>query len=195
MTEEFIVEEPSRRPFLVAVAALTTIFILATICGLAFLLSGRSAAERAEEIAAIETQNAIIAVTNQAVTQTIAAMETEAALPTDTPEPTVTDTPLPEPDTPTATDTPVIDIGEGAATPEETSALDLTGTSAVVTPGVDETPTPIPGAGGIGTIDGGTPTGDDVTSLPQTGIDTWSAVFIALALIGTVFVARRLRSS
>ena len=190
MTEEFIIEEeePNRRPFLIAVAALTTIFILAAICGLAFLLSGRSAAERASEVAAIETQNAIIAVTNQAVTQTIAALETEAALPTETPEPdTPTPTATPEPDTPTPTATPVIDAGEAEATAEETTAPEVDGTSAVVTPAVDETPTPITGA--TGTIDG------DDTALPETGIDTWSAVLIALALIGTVFVARRLRSS
>lgn len=189
MTDEFIIEEEesNRRPFLIAAAALTTIFILAAICGLAFLLSGRSAAERVSEVAAIETQNAIIAVTNQAVTQTIAALETEAALPTDTPEPTVTSTPTPEPDTPTPTNTPVIDAVEGEETPEETTAPEVDGTSAFETPTVDETPTPITGA--AGTIDGGD------TALPETGIDTWSAVLIALALIGTVFVARRLRSS
>lgn len=189
MTEEYIIEEeePNRRPFLIAVAALTTIFILASVCGLAFLLSNRSAAERQQEIAAIETQNAIIAVTNQAVTLTIAALETEAAQPTatstPTPEPTATSTFTPEPDTPTPTDTPVTATGEADAT----SAVEIDGTAVTVTPGVAETATPVTGA--IGTIDG------DDTALPQTGIDTWSAVLIALALIGTVFVARRLRSS
>lgn len=192
MTEEFIIEEEesSRRPFLIAVAALATIFILASICGLAFLLSGRSAAERAEEVAAIETQNAIIAVTNQAVTLTIAALETEAALPTattsPTPEPTATISPTPEPDTPVPTDTPVIDETEVGTTPDETAIAELDGTAAFITPAAEGTPTPITGA--IGTIDGN-------GALPETGIDTWSAVLIALALIGTVFVARRLRSS
>lgn len=192
MTDEYIIEEEesNQRPFLIAAAALTTIFILASICGLAFLLSNRSAAERASEVAAIETQNAIIAVTNQAVTQTIAALETEAALPTDTPEPTAvatsSPTPTPEPDTPTPTNTPVVDVVE-EETPEETTVAGADGTTVFETPAAGETPTPIPGA--VGTING------DDTALPETGIDTWSAVLIALALIGTVAVARRLRSS
>lgn len=184
MSEDFIIEEEidgaaNRRPFLVAVGVLVTIFILASLCGLGLLLSGRSS-DRAQEIAAIETQNAVIAITNEAVTLTIAAIETEAARPTDTPQPTVTSTTTSVPtDTPLPTNTRVIQpVEEGTETPS------ITGTTIFGDGAGVSTPTPIVVAGG----------GSD-GALPQTGINTWGALVVAAILIATVVTARRLRNS
>jgi hypothetical protein len=182
MSDDFIIEEESdgaanRRPFLVAVGALVTIFILASVCALGLLLSNRSS-DRAQEIAAIETQNAVIAITNEAVTLTIAAIETEAARPTDTPQPTATSTSTPVPtDTPLPTNTRVIQpADEGTQTPS------ITGTTIFGDGAGVSTPTPIIASGGDG-------------ALPQTGINTWGALVVAAILIVTVVTARRLRSS
>jgi hypothetical protein len=188
MTEDFILEEgenegsANRRPFLYAVAALAAIGILAIACTAIFYFSDGAARGRSDEIAMIETQNAIVAVTNEAVTRTIEAMETEAARPTNTPRPTATDLPTLIPtNTPRPTDTPVVKQAE-----EGTETPDFSGTSAFVTGTGGNTPTPIAPLGG-GTTGNG--------SLPQTGIETWGAYVAALLLIGVLVVARRLRSS
>jgi LPXTG-motif cell wall-anchored protein len=192
MTEDFIYEEetdsggsPNRRPFLTAVGILLTIFVLAVICSATLLLTrdnnGRNG--DAEQIAAIETQNAVIAVTNAAVTQTIAAMETEAARPTNTPPPPPTNTPRPT-NTPLPTNTPVVQQAEE----EPTATVDLSGTSIFSSGSGDSTPTPIAalsGGNGSGTND----------SLPQTGIETWGILIAAFGLIAALVAARRLRSS
>lgn len=184
MTEEFILEDDvsedssNRRPFLIAAGALAIVGILAIGC-IAIALTRRGSSGNVQEIAAIETQNAIIAVTNEAVTRTIEAMQTEAARPTDTPvfTPTSTATPIPT-NTPRPTDTPVVQQAE-----EETP--DLSGTTFFAGAIGDATPTPI-GALGSGATD---------SSLPQTGIGTWAASVAALFLLGVLVVARRLRSS
>jgi LPXTG-motif cell wall-anchored protein len=188
MTEEFILEEDdslddrgssNRRPFLIAVGGLALVGVLAVAC-IAIVLSfrGRSATN-ADQIAAIETQNAVIAVTNEAVTLTIAALETEAARPTNTPEPTATNTPTPIPtETPTPTNTPVVQQTE------EVEVADLSGTTVFGPGGLGASPTPIGPLGG----------GEEGT-LPQTGIATWGATVAALLLVAILFVARRLRSS
>lgn len=190
MTEDFIYEEetdsggsPGRRPFLTAVGILLTIFILAVICSATLLLTrddGDGGA--AAEIAAVETQNAIIAVTNAAVTQTIAAMETEAARPTNTPPPPPTNTPIPT-STPLPTNTPVVQQAEEE--PTATAVTDLSGTSIFSGGTADETPTPIAAlSGGNGSSD----------ALPQTGIETWGVLVAAFGLIAALVAARRLRS-
>ncbi len=188
MTEEFILEEDdseessSRRPFQVAVGALLVIGVLAVACtGITLFLRG-SAAERDGQVSEIETRNAIVAITNEAVTQTIAAMQTEEARPTDTPELTPTNTATPiATDTQVPTNTPVVQQAEdeGAATPS------LFGTSAFAAGAGDATPTPL-GALGNGSSDG---------TLPQTGVSTWGATVAALLFIGIFAVARRLRSN
>ena len=185
MTEDFIIEEegenPSdRRPFLTAVGVLLAIFVLAAICSAALLLTRGSRGD-GEQIAAIETQNAIIAVTNEAVTQTIAAMETEAARPTDTPVPPPTNTPLPT-DTPRPTNTPVVRQAEEEAEATTVTTSALSGTSTFSGGTADNTPTPIAALGA----------GDD--SLPQTGIETWGVLVAAFALVAVLVVSRRLRS-
>jgi LPXTG-motif cell wall-anchored protein len=192
--EEYIVdgeEQRSNRPFLTAVGVLLLIFVLAAGCGAFSLFSqnGNGGDEVAQAtVAAIETQNAIVAVTNAAVTQTIIAMETEAARPTDTPTPpppTSTPTPLPS-DTPPPTETPVVAEGEsvdGAGEGDAVGTPNLSGTSTFDETTSGSTPTPIPVIGSK----------DD--SLPDTGIEVWSAVLIGLLLVGVLLVTRRLRSA
>lgn len=190
----------SRRPFMMAVGVLLTIFVLAAACSGIMLMTRGDDQEPVDpaEVAAVYTRNAEVAVTNAAVTQTIAAMETEAAQPTATPEPpTATHTATPPPtETPAATNTPVI-AKETAKATVETSEADATETT------VENTPTPITvsdnttgnnsGGGGAGSSNtGGASSNED--SLPQTGINTWGAVIAATLLIVVLFAARRLRS-
>ncbi len=188
MTEDFILEEESadttnRRPFLIAVGILLTILVLAMICSATLLLRRNSGAnDNRDAVAAIETQNALVAATNEAVTQTVAAMETEAARPTNTPVAPATNTPRPS-STPQPTMTPVVQQAEE----ELTTTPDLSGTvlASGETSG-DNTPTPIAALGGS--------TGGGGDSLPQTGIETWGALVAALVLIAVLFAARRLRN-
>lgn len=194
--DEFILEEEgtgsSRRPFLIAVATLTTIFILASVCSLLFLFSNRSASN--PEATAIAATNAVILITNEAVTAAIDATNIALSQPTETPEPTLV---------PTATSTPVADT----ATPTETSVVEqqpkdtvtpnLSGTSAVEqvdedgsdaegTAGGDNgTATPIPAATSS--------TADDADALPQTGFETWGTLAVGLMLAAVLIAARRLR--
>jgi len=187
MTEDFILEEDEsgdsskRRPFLIAVGALAAVGVLAVACTAIILMTRGSQPGNSEEVALIETQNAIIAVTNEAVTRVISAMETEAARPTNTPEPTATDLPTALPtNTPRPTNTPVVQQAEG-----ETATPVFFGTSTFGVGLGGSTPTPI-GALGSGSSGNG--------SLPQTGISTWAATLAALLLVGIVIAARRLRS-
>jgi hypothetical protein len=197
MEEDYIVQDDSsgtggsnNRPFLTAAGLLLLVFILAAGCGAYNLISrganGQTVAAN-PTAEAIFTQNAIVAVTNEAVTLTIRAMETEAARPTETPTlpPTATQ-PSPATETPEApTLTPVVPEGEGIGEDGEEGedAPPAEGTTTFV-PGDDSTPTPIPVA-----------TGNDKGALPDTGIETWSAMLLALALVAVLFIARRLRSA
>lgn len=188
MSDDFIYEEEvdsagssNRRPFLVAVGVLLTIFVLAVICSATLLLTrDDGSGGNAEEIAAIETQNAVIAVTNAAVTQTIAAMETEAARPTETPPPPPTNTPRPT-NTPLPTDTPVV---QAAEEDEATATPDILATGTAAADSEANTPTPIAALNGSSGGDG---------ALPQTGIETWGVLVAAFVLIGAFIGARRLR--
>jgi len=69
--------EDGSRGFLVLAALLTGTLLLLSLFAVGYLLLGR-ADGRAAEVAAIETQNAVILATNAAVTETIAAMNSEA---------------------------------------------------------------------------------------------------------------------
>ncbi len=192
--DEYIVDDEDRRsnrPFLTAVGVLVLVLVLAGSCAAYSWLSRDGGGDEVAlaTVSAIETQNAVVAVTNAAVTQTIIAMETEAARPTNTPTPLPpTNTPSPVPsDTPPPTETPVVAEGEngaagdGTAEAEAMGTPNLSGTSTFGDVTSDNTPTPIPVIGAK----------DD--SLPDTGIDTWGAVLIGLALVGVLLVARRLR--
>lgn len=158
------------RPFLVAVGALVTVFILAAACTLIFLMSGRNATNNSSQVAAIETQNAEIAVTNLAVTAAIQATETAQAMPSATPLPDNTATPTAVADV-APTNTPVINgvtegsVGEGdseaGASGEEGAGTDggdtegetTDGISGVIVGGGDGVTTDTDSASG-GTTDG-----------------------------------------
>ncbi|MBK8903691.1 MAG: hypothetical protein IPM53_21085 [Anaerolineaceae bacterium] len=210
--EEYVEEESSsnRRPFLVAVGVLVTLFILMGACTAFFLVNNRAAEEQAQERAAIETRNAETLAANAATA--IAATEAAAVIqPTNTVPPTVASTNTPAPPTPTPSNTPVVDAGEAEGdlteTPEGgvaegtviaegeivvdgTAVAEADATAAASEEGgatAGATATPITAV--IGTDDG---TGD---ALPQTGLDTWSVLVVAFVLVGLVFFARRLRTS
>lgn len=182
-------------PFYKAAGLLILIFLISLLCGgISYATRGGGGDETAsdtnsgqsEEIAAIETQNAVVAVTNAAVTQTIIAMETEAAT-TPTPAIPPTNTPVLEP-TKTAVPTATPLFQEATPNPnEDGSATGDSGndTSSSVGDGVS-TPTPIPGLGS-GSGNGGSGT------LPETGIGAWVAALAALGLIGLFMGARKMR--
>ncbi len=181
-------EGSSNRPFFTAVGILLVIFILAAGCS-AFWLFSRGTTDQTgvATVAAIETQNAIVAVTNEAVTQTIMAMETEAARPTNTPTPPPTFTPSPQATATTPpTETPVVadgvTDGSGEGTGTDLGTPNVSGTSTFDNATNGSTPTPIPVI-----------TGNQDGSLPDTGLEVWSAMLIALALVAVLFMARRLR--
>lgn len=213
----------SNRPFLLAVGALVTVFILAAACTLLVLNRGRDAAGNAAEIAAVETANAEIFVTNTAVAIFISQTETAQAMPTNTPPPTATNTSTPAPAAETAepTRTPVLgSAGEGDETEEGdgeggeiTSGEGVTGTIVI---GGDGSAADGEGAadnggrndGEASTVgDGGT--GDSVVSgaataisgtesstsaLPQTGLETWVIALVGLLLVAVLVAAHRLRT-
>ena len=181
----------SGRPFLIAVGGLLLVLVLAIACTAA-ILSARSAdTSNGEEVAAIETQNAIIAVTNMAVTAAINATQTAEAQPTNTPLPTNTATPEPA----TATATPVVSEEETAVAetaPEEEGTavptVDATeGAAGVIeVPGDANTPTPTP----LSSVEAGKD-----SSLPQTGLETWGIIALGAVLVIVLLGARRLRAS
>ncbi|HFE66714.1 MAG TPA: hypothetical protein ENJ93_05575 [Chloroflexi bacterium] len=181
----------SGRPFLIAVGGLLLVLVLAIACTAA-VLSARSAdTSNGEEVAAIETQNAIIAVTNMAVTAAINATQTAEAQPTNTPLPTSTATPEPA----TATATPVVSEEETAVAetaPEEEGTavptVDATeGAAGVIeVPGDANTPTPTP----LSSVEAGKD-----SSLPQTGLETWGIIALGAVLVIVLLGARRLRAS
>jgi LPXTG-motif cell wall-anchored protein len=203
--EDFLDEEEgasgSNRPFLIAIGALVTVFVIAGACTLIFFLQGRSSANQIAEATAIAATNDEIAVTNTAVAVFISQTETAQAQPTDTTEPTATSTATSAVSTPTPTNTPVVAEGEatiiGAEETETTDELETGTAEAGVTAGAatveadgTSVPTPIAAAS---TID--TETSDaEAGTLPQTGFDTWGIIVIGLVFIATLVVARRLRT-
>ena len=172
-------ESGQASPFAILLAALLGILVLAALCtGAVFVFRDGNQAEISGTSTAIAEANATTLAQNAQVTQTIAAMETEAARPTNTP----TNTPVPPTNTPAPTNTlqpsPTA-VLEGA---EATPTPSLFGTSIF-----GNTPTPISGTGGTGNGTGG-------GTLPDTGIGVGTAVAIALGLLLLLFAARRLRT-
>jgi cytoskeletal protein RodZ len=179
-SEDFVVEEEeegANRSFLILAGALIGVFILIVGCVLVYLLLQRG--DRQDAIAKIESENATTEAGNLLVTQTVQALQTEAARPPDTPttEPTVTATATPV----LPTNTPVVQQTEAAETEEP--ATSPTATSSQVGGG-SIAPTTVPGNSGGG--------GD---TLPQTGLSAWTLVIGAIGLLALLLVARRLRTS
>ena len=166
-------------PFAILLAALLGILVLALICtGAVFLLRGGGQEDISATSTAIAEANATTLAENARVTQTIAAMETEAARPTETP----TDTPVPPTSTPTTTGTPSpTSTAVVTVTVEATPTPNLFGTSIFG----GNTVTPLPGAPGPGPGPG---------ALPTTGISLGSALAAALGLLLLLILARRLRA-
>ena len=221
--DDFLEEDESsasnNRPFLVAVGALVTVFILAAICTLAILMANNRNAGNAAEVAAIETQNAETLSLNATVTRQIAETEAAQAVPSDTPEPppTNTSTPVPATEEPEATNTPVLDsvIGEagengdgegmeGEGADGEDGRESATGEEVV---GGAEGTIIIGGESGNGSdgaesgsaIIGGSATPISATdaqkgALPQTGLEIWIVALIGLLLVAVLFAANRLRT-
>ncbi len=177
----------SGRPFLIAVGGLLLVLVLGILCTAAILATRSARTDNGEAVAAIETQNAIIAVTNMAVTAAINATQTAEAQPTITPLPTNTATPEPA----TATATPVVSEETAVAeeVPEETAVatVDATeGAAAIIDLGGTHTPTPTP----LSSVDAGKD-----STLPQTGLETWGIIALGAVLVIVLLGARRLRAS
>ena len=200
--QDFITEESGSSPFRMLAAALVGILLLAVLCvgGLA-LLNSRGDGSNGEQAGfnatstAIANINATTIALNENVTATIAAMETEAAMPTNTP----TRTPIPPTNTPIPTntagptDTPVVSEVDETGTPDAVATSIFGGT-----PG--NTPTAIPGGtggtGGTGSTGGTGGTGNTGGgTLPSTGFGIGEALLVAAILVMVFVAARRLRSS
>ncbi|MFO7540728.1 MAG: hypothetical protein R6X32_22035 [Chloroflexota bacterium] len=193
MSEEYLIEEEEgggsagSRTFTILAGIASAVLLLGLICIAAIMFTRQQDTTQADAVAMRETENAIILVTNEAVTRTIEAMETEAARPTETP----TSTPEPSPtNTPEPTETPVVlpvDEEEETATPDSlaTAIAEADFEDDDVTPGAPGVPgasaTAVPGTG--------------VDTLPDTGINTLGIIVAAFMLLGLSVVARRLRSS
>ena len=198
--EDFLEEENSsnRRPFLMAVGVLVTLFILMGACTAFFLINNRAAEDRASEVAAIETRNAETEASN--IATSVAATDTAAAIPpTNTPAPTGTPTATSAAatETPIPTNTPVVEdttdeeavIGNEDGVTGEATEADTAGDGSADSGAVDEdvTPTPISALSETGD-------GSNGEALPQTGLDTWGVILAAFVLVGLVVFARRLRT-
>jgi cytoskeletal protein RodZ len=192
--DEFIEEEEgsSSRAVALAAAGLIGLFVLILLGTL--VLSYVRRGEQRGQVAQIEAANATTEAYNLLVTQTVAAMETEAARPTETPTPTPTE--IPPTATPTftpqPTDTPVVqapaedeESADQLAAAEHTPTPVLAGTAIFAAGQVGATPTPLGLAAPAQTP----------STLPQTGLQTTGAILAALAFLTLAFAARRLRAA
>jgi LPXTG-motif cell wall-anchored protein len=192
--DEFIEEEEGGSNRAVAFAAVGLIGLFVLILLGTLMISFLRRGEQRAQVAQIEAANATTEAFNLQVTQTVAAMETEAARPTDTPTPTPTE--IPPTATPTftpqPTDTPVVQAPDDEAEddPDQLAALDqtptpvLAGTAIFGVGQAGATPTPL-----------GLAAGQSPTTLPQTGLETWGAILAGLAFLALAFAARRLRAA
>jgi hypothetical protein len=141
--------------------------------------------------------NATTEAQNALVTQTVRAMETEAARPTDEPTELPTEAPTdeaaqlpeivgtPEVEQPATEEVePVLPGLQQTATAEAEAAA---ATSVVGVDGGQATETPLPG--------GNTTPGTEPETLPETGLSIWSILAIGAVLIALLLVARRLRTT
>ena len=188
MADDFIVEEESsNRTFLYAAGGMGAVFIIGLIIVVIMIVTGRNGNDNGE----IAIQNLTIAAANRQVTETVARMMTvDAYTPTSTPLPTATRTaqptwtptqPLPsitptdvlqtpEPDTGEDTETGTVPEDGGEAAGEGTATLE----SAELTPTIG-------------------PAGPSGGELPASGMEMWSAIIAAAALVVVIMLARRFR--
>lgn len=169
-------EAQNNKTFIIAVAALGGLLVLAIGAFMLWALVLNRPSELAEAPAEVATETAMV----------------EAIVETDTPEPTSapTDTPKPTPTPllgPTKTPTPegLVLADEDATTPIVRRTPTPTSTSMTLAKAEDtraET--------GVGS--GETPAS---TELAKTGLGEWVLVGVAVVLIATVVLARRLRSA
>jgi len=180
MTDDFIVEEESSNRTFLYIAGGMGVFVVVGIIAIIIvaLTRGGNGDNGNNEIAVM---NQTIEAQNVLVTQTIEAMQTEAAYtPTPTPVPP---TPLPTaipsftptPAPPTFTPTSVAQT----ATPEVTLDEGGEGTGGQVGTPTAAGPTPTVGPGG--------------GQLPAGGVGMWGAVLGAFVLLAVIVLARRLR--
>jgi len=163
--------ESDNRTFWLVAGILGAILILALVCMViyAMVIVPSRGKNQAATAAAINTQNASVAMTAEAEAQAMAW----------TPTPTITETPAPV--TPTASNTPVVQPTDTPTGPTVTADPRTATVSALLTEqaGTGVTPTP------TGLPDGGF--ADDV------GIPGMLA--LAAALVVVIFLARRLRTA
>jgi hypothetical protein len=194
-------EESSSRSFLIIAGSLIGVFILIAACTLAYIVLQRGQTQ--DEIASIESANATTEAQNALVTQTVQAMETEAARPTEEPIALPPEAATEEPaQLPEAVDTPEVEQPAveqtAAAVVEQTTAAEAAqtasaeaeaeGTSVVGTDGGQATATPLPGGSGS------TPSESGPETLPETGLSIWGILGLGLGLIAILLIARRLRT-
>lgn len=207
--DDFLEEEESgsnRRPFLIAVGVLVSLFILMGACTTFFLLNNR-AAQRNDEVAVIETRNAETLASNDEtrVALRVSSTETAEAMPTDTPEPTAAPTDTPAPNTPTPTSTPVVEDKNGEIAIEsadEDASADEDGDAATDDGDADTSDDDSTTGDKDGENAEATPisalneTGDgNGDALPQTGLDSWGIIVAAFVFVGLLIFARRLRAT
>ncbi|MCP4416599.1 MAG: hypothetical protein GY805_08250 [Chloroflexi bacterium] len=206
--DDFLEEESSsnRRPFLIAVGVLVSLFIIMGACTAFFLVNNR-AATRSDEVAVIKTRNAETIASN--VETRVSLTETAEAIPTNTVQPTAEATETAKPSTPTPTNTPVVEEENGEealveveSTPEGEDEGDtaVSEDEADVTDGEDGDDDT---NGNKDSEDAGS-TSDSALSetdagsddaLPQTGLDSWGIVVAAFVFVGLLIFARRLRAA
>jgi cytoskeletal protein RodZ len=172
----------NNRTFIMAVAVLGGLLVCAVGAFMvwALVLSGPRQTTQAPVLAPVESPAV------EVIVETDTPEPTETPMPTDTPAPTPTSTPLLGP-----TSTPP---SEGAASAE--------GEEAEGTQVVRRTPTPSPTASTLAQASGSTATSAEAASgttataeLSKTGLGEWVLIGVALLLLATMVLARRLRTA
>ncbi len=196
--------ETQNRTFLIAVAVLGGLLFVAIAAFIlwAAVLNPRMQAQREAQNGEIEATNeAIMVAMNSTATAEaeIAAQQLTPELPTDTPEPTATETPvIKATNTPTPGPTP--EGGEeGEATPEETAEASEGATATPQVPRRTPTPTPTatrtPRPTATTRAAAATPGTSGQNETPDTGVGEVLLIIAAGLLISIIAFARRLRKA
>ncbi len=175
MADDFVVEEkPSSRAFIFAVLGMAALFVISVVAIVIIALTGRRIGGSDE----IAIMNQTIEAQNLLVTQTVIAMETEAAY---TPPPSPRSPTAAPTSTPTQTKAPA--PAKGTPSPVAQTAIPLAteaeDSGATVEAPTVPAPTPTIGPGG--------------GQLPAGGMGMWGAILAAVVLVSIIMLARRLR--